>query len=549
VSLRTISPRKVLACGASAAAVILAAGAPAHAADAITGQVGNSPASVGDIMLQLAAPTVINSFTAHIVTAAGTDVLNLPESDFTLTSGTTTAGTWTITSPLTTGQLLLGTYSVTLDATDTGGDSVAGESLGTFGFLIQPTVTLTASPGTLDPASPTSTLSGTVTGLYPDGSTEPLAGVAVLAGTASGLTNSSGDFSMQVATTGTFSAQVYGTTTMVGASSPQVTITADTEPTQLTISVSTATPTYGQVVTVSGTLTGNPGSGYVGLGGMPVPIDVPGYPGLLMPVTSSNGSFTESFTVTASGSVEAYFNESGNYPLVASAEATSSITDWLPTYLTGVSASLAPSGLVTVRGCLGVASIWYGSAFSIATPIQVQYSASPDGPWKVLGRIQPSAVDNNDTGCGMTMVEAGFTGTFKVQLARAYYRVYYPGVSSYIWLPSASQPVLKWRYSTEIRSWRVSPRQVAAGGRIKFSGQLMEYVSGWKPLGRQVIEIIYRRPGRDQLWYWIVKVRTNAQGKFTANVKDPFTAQWSAFYAGGAAQFNASPAAVKVAVR
>jgi hypothetical protein len=90
---------------------------------------------------------------------------------------------------------------------------------------------------------------------------------------------------------------------------------------------------------------------------------------------------------------------------------------------------------------------------------------------------------------------------------------------------------------------------VAAGGRIKFSGQLMEYASGWKPLERQVIEIIYRRPGRAQLWYWIVKVRTNAQGKFTASVKDPFTAQWSAFYAGGATQFNASPAAVKVTVR
>ena len=94
-----------------------------------------------------------------------------------LTSGTTTAGTWTVKTPISEHQLDFGSYQIMVDATDTGGDSISKSVAGPLNYFIEPTITLKASPTVIGQANPTATLSGTVTGLWPDGSTGPIAGV------------------------------------------------------------------------------------------------------------------------------------------------------------------------------------------------------------------------------------------------------------------------------------------------------------------------------------------------------------------------------------
>jgi archaellin len=190
-----VSRRTLIVSALSAAAVLLVTGtlltqAAARASGQISASASSPTTSVGQLSISFTAGTAITSFTVHILTASGTDVLDLPEADFTMTSsstGTDTASsTWTLSQAITTSQLLLGTYAITVDAADAGGDTVAGQAAGTLDYLIQPTVTLTASPAVLGYASPSTTLSGTVTGQWPDGSNSPLAGQAVL------ITNSQG---------------------------------------------------------------------------------------------------------------------------------------------------------------------------------------------------------------------------------------------------------------------------------------------------------------------------------------------------------------------
>src|SRR5215472_363235 len=132
-----------------------------------------SPSSdVGLLSIQTEATSPITSLTAHL--SNGTSTLTLTTSDFALTSGGPTDGIWTVISPITQAQLPLGTYQVTVDASDQAGDSVTGVNAGSFAYVVIPTVTLAASRTSLDFAHQSVTLTGSVTGLYPDGSVQPL---------------------------------------------------------------------------------------------------------------------------------------------------------------------------------------------------------------------------------------------------------------------------------------------------------------------------------------------------------------------------------------
>jgi hypothetical protein len=563
-----LSRRIALAALASTAVVVttgaLGTGALAAPAALAAGSItvtASSPASNdGDLQLAFTATTAITSFTAHVLTQHGTDVLDLPESDFTLTSGSTSAGTWTVSTPISTSQLTLGSYNVTVDAQDSGGDSVTGAAAGTLAFVIQPTVTLSASPATLTYSQPTATLSGAVTGTWPDGTTGPLADQTVQfsstgASVSNAVTGSSGDFSVQVPEGGggTIVASVSGPT-LADESSPSVTVTANTAPTQITASVSATTASYGQAVTVTGTLTYNPGSGFVPLTGMTVDVDVPGSPAFSAPVTDQSGTFSTTFTILQPGAVTVNFNEGqtpdSGYPLLASATATSaSIGLTYPTSITQFSAGVNSFGQLSVRGCLNIAGIPSVDELYLGSAMTIQYATSPSGPWTRLGTVPLGQATTGDgLSCGVTEAVGVFGGTLQVKLASAYYRAYFGGQTDQGYGISTSSPVLASKTLTEITGLRVSATRVAKGARITFTGKLLQYTSGWKAYGHQTILIVYRKPG-SKTFYWIVKATTNSAGDFRATVKDTFTASWSADYEGNASHYACGAKLIKVTVR
>jgi hypothetical protein len=548
----------VLAAGLAALALTTAG--PAQAAGTIAVQASSPATSVGSLSISLTTSddADITGFTAHILTASGTDVLDLPESQFTMTSGTAAAGTWTISTPITTSDLLLGTYAVTVDATDADGDSVTGAAAGQLAFLIQPTVTLTATPAGLSYSDPTTTLSGTVTGLMPDGSTTPLSNQHVQitdSGGRSGTTqtDSAGDFSMAESYASTFTASVQGST-IASASSAPLPVNSSTAATNLTATVSTAQATFDQQITVSGNLSyqPQPGASYQGLTGVSVVVLAPGYPELSVPVTDSGGNFTATFTATQSGPVQVYFNddqysEGGSYPFLMSAQATTaSVSIGLPTALTGFSAAVARSGTVSVRGCLGVTGISPQSAFTVEGTITIQYAASRSGPWRELGTITQTTPGAGDA-CGVSTAEASFSGAFAARLPRAYYRASFTPESGADWQSSVSSSALAWKYRTEIKSLKVSRTRLAKGRKLTVSGQLLQDRKHWVPFAGQAIEIIFRKQ-KTKTWSTVVRVRTNSQGRFTVTVKDAFTGLWSASYAGGSSDYAAEAPGIKVTV-
>ena len=560
-----MSRRTRLATALCAAAVLLVTGvlftaAAARASEPISASASSPPTSVGQLSISFTAATAITGFTVHIITANGTDVLDLPESAFTMTSSSTTSGmtssTWTLTSAITTSQLLLGTYSLTVDATDAGGDSVTAQPAGQLSYLIQPTVTLTASPAVLGYASASTTLSGAVTGLWPDGATEPIAGQQVLVTNSEGQsqqteTDASGDFTVSASYADTFTASVSGST-LASASSAPVTVTAATTPTQLTAAVSTTNTSYGQQVTVSGTLSYQPGTSWLDLAGMPVVVVAPGYPRVSVPVTAKDGSFSATFAATEPGAVLVYFNnaqyqQSGSFPYLApAAAATDLITVYHATSLTQFSASVTSARTVTVKGCVGIANLPPGSESGVPGTVTIQYSASKSGPWLRLGKASQLSSAAGSS-CGIATVEAAYAGSFTVKLARAYYRASFTPEAGENLLSSVSPPVLAWKYQTKIASLKVSARKVARGSKLTISGQLLQDTKRWAGYGHQLVQIVYRKPGAKNS-YWIVKVTTNSAGKFTATVTDTFSATWSAFYPGNSAHYDSSSAGVKVTV-
>lgn len=545
---------------AAVAAVVAGIAVPASAqSGTITATAASPVSSVGDLSVSLTTSdgADVTSFTAHILTSAGTDVLDLPESDFTLATGTAADGTWTISTPITTSQLLLGTYTVTVDAADADGDSLTGAEAGQLAFLIQPALTLTAAPAALSYGATSATLSGTVTGLMPDGATAPLASQQVEITNSSDIsqatqTDAAGNFSVTEDYASTFTASVQGSTVATASSAP-VTVTASTAPTELTgLTVSTTNATFDQQVTVAGNLSYEPGSSFEPLAGVSVVVQAPGYPDLSVPVTDSSGNFTATFTATESGPVQVYFNnvgyqQGGSYAFLAAAQATTAtVSISLPTYLTKFSAVVASSGTVSVGGCLGVADISSGSAFSVEGTITIQYAASTSGPWRTLGTITQTTPYAR-AACGVTTAEASFTGAFAAQLPRAYYRASFSPAAGVNWLPSDSSPVLAWKHLTKIESLKVSPTVLAKGGKLRVRGQLFQDTTSWVPFGRQSVEIIFRKPGTTS-WYYVVKVRTNASGRFTATITDTVTAYWSAYYPGNSSHYSTAPPGIRVNV-
>jgi hypothetical protein len=344
-----------------------------------------------------------------------------------------TDGTWTAT--VTSAELPLGSYYLTVSAADQDGDSATATNVSSVDWFGTAVPTLTASTNTISYGDAMVTLSGTVSYQSPGGAaSEPDPGVmlklysdygAVVA--TLGPTASDGTFSQSVALTpGMYFAEPAGLTdTFVGAS-PEITESATPDPVRMTATETPYKSNYGADITISGTLTYQSGSTWLPLAGQQVTVSLPLTGG--QATTNAAGVFKFVIKAVQGGQWSAY-----SYPDAAE----SGLLTFPSTMNTGYlkvaelvefhwfRASRRPRQRVLVGGCISAAN--YGLAQGEPGPaVDIQYRTRNSGPWRELGRIalQPGSISNS---CNVENADIYFHAALGARARKAYYRAYYPG--------------------------------------------------------------------------------------------------------------------------
>jgi hypothetical protein len=559
--MRRLRTSVLCALGAALLGAAVAAGPAdaASAADTITIIAAGSPAAqVGELSVVADSTTPITSLTVHVL-SSGQDVL---DPAMTEQSQTPTAdgyqSTWTVTDPIAEGTsptgLPVGVYAVSVDATD-GGTSVTGVDAGTLYFIDEPTLTIgPASPPTVSFDSPTATVSGQVTMLAPDGTVSDYQGTIALvpswqSGTIPVTTDANGDYQATVSPTGTgdyLSAQI--STARGVVASANVSFNVQVDAVAVKAHLSSSTVTYHAADSVIGTATYQPapGAAYKPLPNQKVAVSNgqdPAAPAVTG-VTDADGNFkialpTTQFTtwqVTVGG-------DDGIF--LASASVGLNMNVNLTTVVTGFHVRLNQYWQLSFGGCLGLTQPVSNAYLYLSPGPVIQWASTSKGPWHTLKRIETGA-----DACGHD--GAAFSGTATAPVNYAYYRAYYPGSATvyqtYGYASTTSSSVLAWKYDDRITSFSVSARVVNAGHDLTVKGQLQYWYSGWHNYRNQQI-LILLRPKGSSTWYWIVKVKTNASGHFSATFTDPVSATWGASFAGNSTHLSVGSATVYVRLR
>jgi trimeric autotransporter adhesin len=247
-------------------------------------------------------PVLISAMTAHVFDSNGNDVAD-PAMSY--VSGPADDETWAATSPIPDSELPAGTYTVTVDASDSTGESDTGLAApapdNSFSFSYTTTMTVVAMPTFVTEGSQSVSFSGSVTG-ETTGSTgpDPIANATVSIGDTDGnvstsvTTDSSGNFTASISEsqsdTYTFSVTASPT---YSAASQDVTVDADQATTTLSLAASPTAVTEGsENVTLSGTVTAMPPGG-----GTAVPVTGQ----QLITITDSDGNVNQVVDTDSNG--------------------------------------------------------------------------------------------------------------------------------------------------------------------------------------------------------------------------------------------------------
>jgi hypothetical protein len=566
--------RSAVSCVLAMAGLVI--GLTATAADAssssgvITVLSASSPASsVGSLSIELESttPVVPSSISAQL-SASGTNVLTV--SDFDLTGGSNTGGTvttWTVATPITVAQLPLGTYTIGVSASDTGGDTASVSDAGTLAYLIQPTITLAASPSTVSYGQ-TLTFSGTVTGLYPDGSEQPVADqpVTISANAPAATTDSSGNFSVsvQAGPATLFSAKSFDaevdTATVARAFSNSADITIAPDPIQLTAQLSSNAVSYGTAVTVSGQISFESGTTWLPFTGATIAVFnnyIGPFPDYVDPnyyiddnlVADNSGDFTVSLPVSGPEQFQATFVPATDadawFSLPAAVNLPLSVV--LPDGLSQVTASLTPAGGVGLAACVDVdtpASAPYINPVSVIPDlpdVQFQYANSPAGPWTTLISAAPTAAGANSAG-----TEECYSGTATAPGTTDYYRAETNGSVNF--QPATSSAVHASIDPTRFESFTAAPSRPKAGRPVTVAGLLQQHASGWQSLARQIVQVIFRAKG-SKTWTVLRTLATRASGRFSAVIRLRHSGLLSARYLGSKTDLQCSARQIRIDIR
>jgi hypothetical protein len=404
--------------------------------DFITVDDASSPdANLGLLSVDVTSTTPITSLVIHI-NSSGTDVLDPAATEATATSGSPYETEYTVTTPITTAQLPIGDYDVTVDATDTGGTVATGGDAGTWEFTPSAVLTLKASRTAIDFGHPTATVTGTVMLRAPDGTVTPFQNGTVEFGNGwdggpqSAPTDASGAFSATVAPVNSFGsseafwAALPDASSHRGNASPAVIFNISVDPTAITATQSPKPVKYGVAPRIIGKITYQPGGkGAYQVLTTPVPIRVYLF-GTSKPIatgeTGTNGTYSIKVPATIGGQQWGVSAIPSTFLLnTAGADLVSNVM--YPTTITGFRASVNRSRKVSTSACLGFTSAMPPGVFiNYEDSIRVQYATSKTGPWHSL-----STSDTDIASCGHS--GRRIAGTAVTTLTHAYYRVYFPG--------------------------------------------------------------------------------------------------------------------------
>ena len=543
---------------------VLAVPAAARASGTITISWAGSPeANAGQLEVQASATSPINYIEAHLISSTGQDVLDV--SDFQLVpGGLFTDGTFAVETPITTAQLPLGSYTVKVDATDTGGDSVTGVTAGTLDFVIQPALTIKASRTLVDYDNQSVTFSGTATGTWPDGTTGPLPGLTVdLVGgrSDSTMTASDGTYSITVneAEPGTYWVQTPGSATVASSSFfGPVQVSEQVDQVRVTAKISTRHVNYGKSVTISGTVQYKPHSSWVPLPGGLVDIDggpYPQPPPVKTVTASAAGTFSVSVPDLSAGPVSVSaggVSLTNTYldGLLTTASISLPLTVALPVRIVSARASLSPLGLVTLTGCVEIQHADAVPNLALA----VEASLSKSGPWKTIKTDHGPFYSGCSTSAPAdgTVISTEFDTTLPAVGDPAYYRVRLAATPEL--QAATSQAALGFLYRTKITSISVSPSEVPKGGTATVKGRLWRAVSAkttsardWKAYGARTVIVIYRLKGKKD-WDELGPVKTNSAGRFSLRFADYASATLSALYLGDSKHLWSQGGTAKITV-
>ena len=295
---------------------------------------------------------LITSMTAHVFDSGNNDVAN-PVMQF--SSGPASDQIWTPQTPIAQSALPPGTYTVTVDATDSGGESDAGlQAPGSFSFSYTSTLTVSANPAVASQGAQNVTFTGAVTGVAPGGNPVGLgSGIGVdlsIGGVSQGqvttTTDGSGDFSYtvnNVSQSADYRFSIAATSTYSGASA-DVTVNTGQATTSIAVAPSPPTVTQGsQKVTFSGTVSVTPvgSSTPVGIGsGVPVFLSIGGgTPNMVTSTDDANGDF--SYTLPGITQTSDYNFSVGGTSLYTSA--SNDVTVDAVAATTGISVTPSPA--------------------------------------------------------------------------------------------------------------------------------------------------------------------------------------------------------------
>lgn len=544
----------VLAVAAAAAtAAVVPVAAAASASTIVIDSVSSPPGEPGLLSIQVEAPSKITALTVHIDSNT-IPVLTIPFYDLSLTAGSAQDGTWTLQTPITTSQLSLGTYQVTVDATDKAGDSVTAASApDNFFFGLHPSLTIAASTTTLSYSKQSVRFSGQVTADSPDGSLEgvpdqPVSITDSAGGSWSATTDKNGNYSVNItpdltgstsSLAGSFSASVSSSPAIAQASSPKVELTGDVDPVQVKVALSKSVVSFGAEATFSGTALYE--SDGIWLPFANSTVDISGtdyYSGGSVPkiaATTNDGGFFHvalpaqpTTTWTANPPPNQFLTSSGSELGLPN---SATLTVVLPTRTTHLHVAYNPAGQITASGCLTLGSAV--SSFSDLTPpadtnLDLQYSRTSRGPWRTLG---PLAGHGPKCSTG-----TGFTGTAGSPALSGHYRVDFTG--QLLYQRSLSAAGYAATVPTRITNFSITPRAVTGHGRIRLSGHLQQKVRGWKALGG-VRLTIYVKPAGSATWYYTTKnLPVSGSGGFRISFRDPVSGHWAVGYPGNASHLQ-----------
>lgn len=539
----------ILAAVASIATVTAAAPALASPAVPAAGTITISDIfspndNAGLLTMTVSAPANVTSITAHIMSGT-TDVLDV--SDFVQTAGTAPVTTWAVSSPITENQLALGVYDVTVDVTDSAGDSATISGAGSFYFTVRPTVTLAQNPSVFTYLHQTAQLSGTVTGLWPNGVTQPLSGFPVYVTdqggtlpttpTLVGTTASDGSYSGSVtpdfvAETGYpdwYYTYINATSTVSATISPFGQLNTASDPISVKASVSPAQIKYGQVATLSGTVVFHEGTTSGPVAGDTIMLSDQYGIHQATGTTDALGKFAIKLPPTASTPwfVQAQSPRGANSIWFGNAGTKTSIKVALPVSFVSFKARLTGTGYVVAGACLHT-DVTDTSIGGPMTNVVFQYSASQHGPWSKLGMVH--TVYRSSTSWCAKPHDASASVRLPGHLINAYYRAVLRATPNY--QPAVSGIVHAWLYRSKITNVAVSPSTVSPGGTATISGRLWRQgKSGWSPYGSRRVIIIYRLRG-GKTWYRLHGCGTNSGGWFHLKFIDGASADLRAIYLG-----------------